>query len=839
MAKTIQEIEAIIGAKPSCDRLDFKRWLLSYLSYRINVEAPLDLPNQINYYFSSAGSDSNDGLSPNRAKATITGCQVLLAALNKTGNYGFNFRVGDTFTWTANSRALNVNSITGVVIRSYRDSTVSTGVTIDYSIISAWKPVSTVTAAASSWVSVGTNAYVLGLDSAAGTPQWIKNGSGTSYILNPNPSYIYREAESAADILVSTGSFRVVGNLLYVKPHDVIHPSGLEIHVSTNDTEGVLVQNAETLRMDRIVSDGFGIGTSDNGYNITAYIRDRKLAVFTNCGAYYGGNHLMGTLQSTPGESGGFSVFYRNHVGLMRMASNGETAYIAYATGGANEYIFCENSGTYSTMASGNTIRPRGRNVYGHTGGTVASNFGVAMDNFTNWDPQIGFGQANYLNDFQTLLTASGGSYNACSGFLINEDSLFDLETTINGLPNHSVVNINPTIRLKVNVPTLRNIIQQGLGAGTVARQKYFINPEFHIYLPSGNTFDVGMFGSTAANNVENADIYNGLVSWYMEPGVGVSNPYYATMCYNFGKTTTGSYHPNWVARNVRAYNTIFTMSSTGTPVNNVNLHNAAPGTSGILGGMEGCAFFKFGSGDYTNANRIWFGFNRSTNPVMLTGHYPTGFIARSNSALINNNITNYIEYDKNWHARTNKVIGPYDYNGPAQPSGARLTSTYSLVTGTISSPLERDVTTKIYRKADNQFAPGILIANVGYPGTTGVYDNWPKGDRNYTYTFVYTDRAGNSSSADVVLGLGGTTRTVINSAIRENNIDETTAGIDTSITDQSPTTSGVYNRVYELIHSKIIGINGKVYNSTATGVLFSSNYTAEGPAIGEGGIPI
>jgi hypothetical protein len=325
-----------------------------------------------------------------------------------------------------------------------------------------------------------------------------------------------------------------------------------------------------------------------------------------------------------------------------------------------------------------------------------------------------------------------------------------------------------------------------------------------------------------------------------MEPGVLVTEKY-ASLAYNFGKTTTGSYHPDWNGAHIRAYNTLFSCFSTGTPLNVVNLHNAAPGTSGIFGGMEGCAFFKFRSGDYAQGNQIFFGHNRSSNFVTLSSGFATGYFPFSTSELVNSNITNYIEYDRRWHARTNKVIGPYDYNGPAVPSGLSLTSNYSDVRGALTGlPLENDVTLQIYRRSERDFTPAILIAQQSsYQALTGFFDSFIKNDANYTYSLVYTDRMGNTSTLNTDILLGGKTFQSINSTGTINRTRDFINGVDNLIGEQSIETTGVYNYVYELITRKIIGMNGKVYHVRTSGVNFSPSFNSHlvPPVIGEGGI--
>jgi len=832
MSKTIFEIEAVIGAKPSPGSINFKRWLLSYIDYRINTECPLVRDNQINYYFSSSGNDANDGLSVTMPKASISGFRTLFYSLSPTGTYRFNFRAGDTFRWAptattpyATGDAIFATGISNIVLTSYEDPAIAAPGR-DSAIITAWHPVADIIYPGSGWIQSAT-ANVYQVATTGTRPWWVKNNNN-DYMNGSVTGGIYAEMPNAADCASRSGSFHWSSNVLYVSAHDGSHPSGKDLYVTQSDYGGIVIggATADKVRIHKLISDGFTIGTADNAYNIYSNVGDANSWCVTNCGAYYGGKHLIGNIVSNPG-SGGFAVYAYNSGGLFRYDTAGETQFVAYSFNGANEYVFYRNHGTHGAMISGLVgacTGFHGSHIYGHTGGTQSPTFGLLMENKQNMTGYLAYGTPNYVGDFRTLPVASGGNPNLCSGFLVDEVMDLSIETSISALPYNNLCLINPILRCNLTrgaSPTVSQIV----GNNGIKPQVWYINPQIYTIISSGNYGSIRLFGSSSSATRHCVNFLNGLVSFDALLNADVSSAAGGMNVYGGHSTIlSGIVNADWGGRSIAATNTIFCAKAVGTNTRNLlNLQNSAVNASGSVGisaGFDTCAFFNYASGDYVSVDRTYQGYNRSTGPVTLTGFIPTGYIPTSASPLWGAGTSTLsgftLEYDARWHRRANNVIGPYDNTAPSSvtlPSGTRFSHFRNVVSGSFTVPVENDLRLRVYRLFERDFAPGTLITSSNYPDITGFVDSGLKRAGRYTYMIQYLDAADNAVSFSTGVLVGPPDVSYISSAT-----GDASPRLYSTFTNR-PVANQIRRGIYqtgslEPVNTTVLGINGFRYNA-------------------------
>lgn len=346
-----------VGAPPVCTKLAFRRWCKRLLNYRL-AECPI--ARGTTYYFSTSGSDSNDGLSPATPKQTVSAANTLIASLPSNANAAILFNRGDK--WTA--RTVLTVAKNNITIGAY-----GTGAR---PVLSWW-----VSVANGSWTATAgrTNVYEASVSTQV-----------AAFRMRDDLEVGFVKCTSVADVEATNGSWYwdSGANKLYMKPYENTPGSGYVAASSAVFLYEYCVHNVgkginasgNGIRIDNIKVDGAGAqDTFNNDSNYGIYWTPSSATdccVVSECECYYSESHNIGT---TTSGAGGILTIYNCRMGWMTSTNSGApgTLAISYAALGGNEAIFWGNSYCSAQVASKavaySTRVLEGAAGYGHTSG--------------------------------------------------------------------------------------------------------------------------------------------------------------------------------------------------------------------------------------------------------------------------------------------------------------------------------------------------------------------------------------------------------------------------------------------------------------------------------------
>jgi hypothetical protein len=390
--------ENLVGAPPVCTSSDFKPWLDLLIQKRI---ASIPLARSNTYHFSQDGDDAQGDGSIDNPWKSLSKAQEIIDGAPPQGGIRLNFRCGDTWR---EGVALNatIESQSGfqaqfspkpqwqpqhktvvllqgetqnqeMEVRSYDPATGTiTFNTLplhaNYKLLHLecalyiWKPNITVASYMDGalsrspskpqfsrfiplnylWESRGerqdSNVKTYsrsGLDDAVA---WVKSGDQLDRH--------FRKVGSVSEVEANAGTWWWSANekRLYAHAEYDIPMRGGQFryeYVVTNRWNGIVVTDVDGVRLDNLITEGWGLGdytpggseqTSYAGYGIISMTTGTNSILVNGCEAYYNNRHSMGNIC----DAGGIATYAHCSWGYCVEGGNG----VSYAYQGGNEAIF-------------------------------------------------------------------------------------------------------------------------------------------------------------------------------------------------------------------------------------------------------------------------------------------------------------------------------------------------------------------------------------------------------------------------------------------------------------------------------------------------------------------
>lgn len=325
--------------------LDYERWqtvLAGVIDLRLR-ECPRE--RGTTYYFSTSGSNANDGLTSGTPKQTLAHAQALLAL------HGSDVRIrlkrGDTWEET-----------TGLTL-SYPNCTLD-----DFG--TGAKPL--------------LNRFTVKYASGGGGWTLV---TGTRYSrTEANDLAWVRKVANRLDAPISrassnTGAGGIAGNWYYWASNTLtidigVDPNTVNLEaVIGNSASGVTV-SGDGCRVENIRGDGWGCHrtiTATQAEGIHTAMSGTDVAALVGCESYYGSSHAMAQYYN---GSGGSVLFLSCLAGYTKFNSSGETVFNSFSADGQHEAIWVDCQAVYGTLPSADwynaaTAARRGRAFYAHT----------------------------------------------------------------------------------------------------------------------------------------------------------------------------------------------------------------------------------------------------------------------------------------------------------------------------------------------------------------------------------------------------------------------------------------------------------------------------------------
>lgn len=325
---------SVPGAGPSPDprSSNFRYWALNLREWRFS-ECPL--ARATTYYFSTTGSDFNDGLTTGAPKQTKVEAQAIIDAAGDPANIAILFKRGDEWT---DSQTLNVDK-KNITIGAY-----GTGYKPRFSRFAQKYT-------ASGWTLAAGNRYTrTDLNTISSVRyQGYENSKSTSLVLS--------RQTSQADCEATSNSWFYTGTTLHVNLGGT-DPNSVNLEGCIANTASGIEVDADGVRIDNIRADGWGCDASNphvpQAYQIKTRVNGSDSAVVSNCEGYYGGSHILGHYTTTGSGAGGI-ILYDNCLGGFntRSVSSGETCFNTYAPQGEQETIFWNCTAIAGTLPTG------------------------------------------------------------------------------------------------------------------------------------------------------------------------------------------------------------------------------------------------------------------------------------------------------------------------------------------------------------------------------------------------------------------------------------------------------------------------------------------------------
>lgn len=467
-----------LGPMPSPLSRDWLLWKDALISYRLG-EIPLS--SSTNYYFSqSEGNDATGDGSQVNPWQTIAKAQAIHDA--SSGDIAFHFAKGNEWTET-----------TGFAISKPNCRVLSYD--LDSPPADNHKP----------HFNRFVNQYLAGWTLSAGTTysriealtiEWVR------YRDDPLGTVFYRAASSAevlAGAILPCFYYDSGATRLWINIGSDVNVVGIEAVDRNSSSYGIRINNgASNCRVDGMWCDGWGMDATSVGSNIVGIadsLRGTDTALITDCWSFYSGSHTMVHVTSGPGNGGGISTYHNCEAGLcMYNGASYETIFNTYSNDGAQETIFTECTARWGTLPSSDWYSPsaetrRGRVVYGHTAGVIASNLCIA-DRVTT--PSTAY-SAVLSSQFANNQTASDIAN--CRSFIYGEELAPD--DLVGFSPSGgSHCFINCYLKARRNNETAQ--------AMTASRPVYvyYLNCVFDVDADLQTTSPFGFYNSTSTDNL-------------------------------------------------------------------------------------------------------------------------------------------------------------------------------------------------------------------------------------------------------------------------------------------------------------------------------------------------
>lgn len=477
----------------------FVPFVQNYIDSAIN-SVPIDRTNKV--YFSAAGSDTLGNGTINNPYKTISKLNQLLA-FNPTDTM-FCLRNGDTFNPTT---AITVTSAHNTITNYADINTVfESRPRLSYFTLLQYNQ----------WSQYATGTFV-----ASVTPEvsWVRYQNDNQTIFN--------HVGSVAECVSKQGTFYydLGTHSLYVHnfgDKSLTNTQQRIQYVPKNQLEGIIIQDADDVRIHNVIIEGFGAGTPGDlsypGYGIDPRVSGTMRTVITNCDIFYSGRHNI-TKGTGSGSSGGSLVVANCSFGA---TINDGINVVSYAGGGGQELIAYKNK--YYSCNLPSPLRP---NLYGggfgapnlaHTGGGAGQYVAV----FICKDNEIvpGQNQPSLMSNCSNLATVNDISqYRA---FVIGEKALARRQTaydqtapTTNGLINYGLGATNNAF--------INCIVECRTMWCTYGANYPLVNSSAGLWLNSKITFDWSYAGSPYQWT---SNIY-GAGNWQSNPVTQLTSSFY------------------------------------------------------------------------------------------------------------------------------------------------------------------------------------------------------------------------------------------------------------------------------------------------------------------------
>jgi hypothetical protein len=410
-----------IATIPRCTKIAFLRWCETFRRFR-RAQALAMLDGTTVYYFSTSGSDANDGLTDATPKKTIGAAQTILAAWsNSADGLVLKFKCGDTWNPdTVGEGKLDFSSKTNVCFTNYGDKS------LGLPFFSRWK------------TPVRLDAFEDSTDRAdafTNTYSVAKPGAESWYTIRPfgRKDVHFRHVSSIAEVDALPGSCWIdhAGDgRMYFRPlttrsqlFDYYEgltpdPTYTDAMIGNDNTVLAALGTGAKIAVIGVEISGVAIAefggetvpaTAGNPIHLRGY-NDATLYVLDSC-VTYASRHLIVTASGQHPSITGTIQFIDNCSLGWQSSSTGATLTVANSLGGGTE-MFISNC----TVLGGDIRRPTVS-----SGGTAFFSHGLPstlLDVVYNCHAPATPGQVSVFAGFGNMSTAA--TIDDCRHFVVN-----------------------------------------------------------------------------------------------------------------------------------------------------------------------------------------------------------------------------------------------------------------------------------------------------------------------------------------------------------------------------------------------------------------------------------
>lgn len=674
-----------IAAQPSALSSDIKGWIESVLNHRNDYCADATRTKYI-YVSDSEGSDSNDGLTEETPVKTLSKAQTLLSSRGS----GTNILLKRGDIWQRQSITIGTSN---TKLGAY-------GLGEKPVLIGCEK----IAAGSGSWTHESSNAYSASVDPLTGVNLVFAGDPSTS------TGYAYlRECAMGlqpdqSGVISNPGSYARSSTDLLIQLPDGADPDTVDVWYRESDTtaptsaDGVLV-TADQCIVTGLRVLGYGNLPAGQHYNISVETSGTDHVVVDDCDILFNASHhVYGHYTNT---NGGITLWKDCEVGYCNTDNtDASTLGIDYAANGGQESyrwnittIGGPLDGDYGT---GQDVTDGCQEFKSHAGGSPTYSFRFGIDYKVTTDIVAGNlpGLPCMINN-QSSGPSNRDDFDDYGVLIVDEVFKGDGETGQLGgwLQSYDTARINPkytNCRIIRNSPT-NNGATLGPMHGTL------INWTLHLHI--GDEEESKMMGFMYAPSADyTALVINGRlhITWDGDSTVGDAND-----------SATAAASKGFVGRTYQQphnhfYNCVFSIVATEADLdtwteygNNIP-HWAYDGTPDLTagtgvgtGGYADCAFYYCNPTVQGAWNR--YGWSNSHSPYDATNSLYSGTPANALPSLTENPdkahylvdkaqwdiLGEELEYDQDWRARSNDVLGPLEIQAPTSTGNAAWWAMY------------------------------------------------------------------------------------------------------------------------------------------------------------------
>lgn len=669
-----------VGAMPVPTSLAFRKWLASWLNYRL-AQRPKACTTT--FYFSTSGNDSNDGLTTATPKQTLAAAQTILDAwTGGVAGVALLFKRGDYWRVSGSTTdALHTtNTQTNVVFGDYGDTSLRKPTFSLFQTSLGGKSF------AADWVFHAGNAYkITGLTITNGLA-WIREMYDVDHP--------YTRVTTAAEVVgtAATWYYDAGATTLYMQARNSGNPNsfpGSFEGLASNTKNGLFILGdlnlATNIRVDGYGFDNSALPSNNVYYGLYLGLYGDHSSVLNGCECYYSlrGPFLQGAANGIPGGCGAVVNGRFGCIGKVAQACTVLTCVNSY---GGQEML------AYGNVATGNYGLPD--TTYAavgpvfhliHTDGSIPSYY-VAWNNTAEQGP----GQVEIVPGFSNHATFT--DLIDCRAFLV--DDVFECRLPVAGDSNKYIFPQSGSLDnfCNINPRWVGRVLEfsQAFGAvrGNTMRGVWW-NYDFTLSLIGLTLAQSKTFYLTNAATDFTAECYHGAFTYtdfyFPYSGVFVAG-------FNFASVTAAT------GASGKIFNSIIcgeSLEQSGVYCYlYVGLNNLA---THLLNNYYGSI------ADLSNAT---YGYSLDTDAVTGWGPpglpYAGGPLVSANTVLIRGEV---LEYDANWQPRNPvTTIGPREVvtamtpPPPPPPPGAAPTASGRWIMHTAS---EADLDSETLYKRD------------------------------------------------------------------------------------------------------------------------------------------